>query len=217
MPLAQTGISNFYDAIRAHDLSRKFQFRVLRLGPSKYSDPIMAGNWMVFMQTAKVPGRDISNHQLPYMGLQFNVPGTVTYTGSDAWDVTFRMPQDYGIRNILESWHFDVFNDETSTGQLTIPCPNHTIELALLNNAGRSIRQYTLYGVYIKTLGDVEYDVTDGGEPVTFNATFAYQYWRPSQADASGGGDASQEGSKVQAVFEAYNARISNSNTANCA
>jgi hypothetical protein len=133
---------------------------------------------MVFMTTASLPTRTINNQAVPYMGLNFNVPGSVSYSGSDAWSVTFRCPQDYSIRDTLEAWQINIFDDETSTGDYSVPARDSVIHLALLNNAGTSIREYVLYGVYPTALGDVGYDVTGTGAPVTFTATLAYQYWR---------------------------------------
>jgi len=36
-----------------------------------------------------------------------------------------------------------------------------------------------LVGIYPVTIGDVSYDMTGSGEPVTIEATLAYQWWEP--------------------------------------
>ncbi len=184
MPLEETGIQNFYDAARLTDFARDFQFRVLQLGPNQYNSQYQ--NQLVYMTTASLPNRSINNQTVPYMGLNFNVPGSVSYPGSEGWAVTFRMPQNHGIRRTLENWQFNIFDDETSTGDYAIPARNSVIHLALLNNAGTSIREYIMYGVYIVNLGEVSYDIAGTGAPVTFTATFAYQYWRLAK-DLQGG------------------------------
>ena len=176
MPLAEQGIQNFYDAARASDFARDFQFRILQLGPNIYNSQLQ--DRLVFLTTATLPNRSITNQPVPFMGLQFNVPGSATYPGSEGWGVTFRCPQDFAIRRTLESWTRDTFDDETSTGDYTIPSRASVIHLSLMNNAGASIREYILYGVYCQSLGDMSYNLEGSGAPVTFTATLAYQYWR---------------------------------------
>lgn len=176
MPIEVTGIQNFYDAARTTDFSRDFQFRIIQLGSNQYTAEIEP--YIVFMTTATLPNRTINNQAVPYMGLSFNVPGSVSYTGSEAWAVTFRCPQDFSVRSTLERWQINTFDDETSSGDYSVPARDSVIHCALLNNAGTSIREYVLYGCYVAALGDIAYDVTGSGAPVTFQATLAYQYWR---------------------------------------
>ena len=40
------------------------------------------------------------------------------------------------------------------------------------------LRTYKLFGVFPVTAGDLEYDMTNAGEIVTFQAGFAYQFFR---------------------------------------
>lgn len=176
MPIEVTGIQNFYDAARTTDFSRDFQFRILQIGSNQYNQEFQ--NRMVFLSTASLPNRTINNQTVPYMGLTFNVPGSVSYAGSEGWNVTFRMPQDFSLRDTLERWQVSTFDDETSTGDYSLPSRDSVIHLALLNNAGTAIREYVLYGVYVTALGEVGYDLKGSGAPVEFSATLAYQYWR---------------------------------------
>lgn len=176
MAIEVTGIQNFYEAAATTDFSRDFQFRILQLGPDSRSREFQ--DRMVFLTTASLPNRTINNQTVPYMGLAFNVPGSVSYTGSESWAVTFRIPQDFSIRDTLERWQIDTFDDETSTGNYHVPKKDSVISMGLLNNAGDTIRIYTLYGVYVVALGDVAYDLKGSGAPMEFSATLAYQYWR---------------------------------------
>jgi len=183
-----TGIQNFYDVARIGDFSRDFQFRIIQLGSNEW-DTELGPSKTVYMTTASIPNRAINNQTVPYMGLNFNVPGSVSYPGSEGWSVTFRMPQDYSIRDTLERWQITTFDDETSTGDYNIPGRDSVIELGLLNTAGNVIRFYTLYGVYVVNLGEVAYDITGSGAPMTFPATLAYQYWRQGSSIRASGGD----------------------------
>ncbi len=184
MPLTKTGIANFYDQVRQRDFSRKHQFRILRFGADKYDREIVGNNHIVYMTTANVPGLENQVKQAPYMGVDFNVPGSIKYPDSGGWNVTFRLPQDYSLRNVFEAWLYDIFSDETSRGNYNVPCPSSTIEIGLLNNIGKVVKQYRLVGAFCSKLGEIGYDVTDSGDIVTFDATITYQYWRPVPTDS---------------------------------
>lgn len=215
MPLTKTGIANFYDQIRQRDFSRKHQFRILKFGADKYDREIVGNSRIVYMTTASVPGLENQIKQVPYMGVDFNIPGSIKYPGSDGWQVTFRLPQDYSLRNTFEQWLYEIFSDETSRGEYNVPCPSSTVEIGLLNNAGKVIKQYRLVGAFCKSIGEIGYDVTDSGEVVTFDASIAYQYWRPVEGDSFTTGTSGVVDT-ITPVYESLSARNSTNND-NCA
>jgi hypothetical protein len=173
--LETTGIENFYNAAILNDFARQNLFRVVSLGGTKFSI-----NELMYITTTTLPGRAINNIQVPFMGLQFNVPGTAQYPNSNAWNVTFRIPQNLSVRRKFEDWTKIVFNDETSTGAYNIPSKDSSnqIIITLIDKIGNPIRTYTLYGAYCLNTGDMTLDITTAGEIVTQQVTLAYQYWR---------------------------------------
>ncbi|MHA2031647.1 MAG: hypothetical protein ACW99Q_19895 [Candidatus Kariarchaeaceae archaeon] len=162
-------IQQFYNAAKANEFARDFQFRIRVLGPFTEDD-------LVYMTTSTLPGRSISNQPVPFMGLQFNVPGSVSYDGSDSWTVNFRCDEGINIRNKLENWQKEIFDDETSTGKYGVPAEEATLDL--LGKDLEPLRRYNLIGIYPVSIGPLNYDITGTGTPVNFDATFAYQYWR---------------------------------------
>lgn len=170
-------ISDFYRVARDKDFARQFQFRLIRLANTNFGD-----DELVYLETANLPGRAITNVPVPFMGLQFNVPGTATYPGSDAYNVTFRCDSDYKIRIALENATINTFDDSTSTGSYKTPGPASTIIMALLNSQMQPIRNYTLVGAYVQSIGESTYNMGDNGQIVTVPAVLAYQYWRVTQA-----------------------------------
>ena len=165
-------IQGFYAAAQAQEFARDFQFRVRTLGPFVEND-------LLYVTTTNLPGKEISNQQVPFMGLNFNVPGSVAYTGSDAWDITFRCDEGLNIRNKIENWIQEIFNDENSTGKYGVPTEEASMDL--LGKDLEPVRRYNFIGIYPKSLGAIDYDIQGNGEPRTFTATFAYQYWRLAQ------------------------------------
>ena len=178
----QPPITSFYDKVQRLDFARLFQFRLIQFFDDSFSDDL------IYVEAATLPGRAINNVQVPFMGLQFNVPGTANYPGSAAYPVTFRCDASYNLRDRLESKLFDTFDDDTSTGNYSIGEGSGTsaiadagpnlIHLQLVDSKMKGIRNYKLIGAYLQSLGDFAYDIKDGGSIVTVAATIAYQYWR---------------------------------------
>jgi len=167
--MSDFGITDFYNAAQEREFARDFQFFVVQLGPFDKNDKL-------YIKTASLPGFTNSNQQVPFMGLDFNVPGSVKYDGSDAWEVTFWCDEALNIRNKAEAWMREIFNDQTSTGKYGVPVEAAT--MALLGKNMETIRTFEFKGIYPVSIGAIEYDKTGEGAPLEFNATFAYQWWR---------------------------------------
>jgi len=184
-------IQQFYTQSIKKDFARVFQFRVMQFPGIAFN----ATQQLLYVETAMLPGRTINNIPVPYMGLNFNVPGTASYPGSNAYAVTFRMDADYDIRAALEASTFATFDDSTSTGAYNIKGPTRLLQLALLgkNTQGNGIpeivRYYNLFGAYLVSTNDTQYDIKDTGTVATCQATIAYHFWRAGAelSDASSG------------------------------
>jgi hypothetical protein len=169
------GIQNFYDTAIVNDFARQNLFRVISLGGTNFTQ-----QELLYVTTTSLPGRAITNVQVPFMGLQFNVPGTANYPNSGGWQVTFRLPSNLSVRAKFEDWTRYIFDDQLSTGAYNIPNkgPQSQIVLSLLDKNGVPIRTYTLFGAYCQAVGDLTVNVTSAGEILEQQATLAYQYWR---------------------------------------
>jgi hypothetical protein len=173
--LNTTGIENFYNVAAANDFARNNLFRVMRIGDTRFTP-----DQLLYITTTTLPARAVTNVEVPFMGLRFNVPGTATYPGSGNWNVTFRVPSDLSVRYALEQWTNDVFNDQYSTGAYNIPSRDvsNQIEIYLLSKMGVPLRQYTLYGAWCQQVSELQLDITSTGDVLTQQAVLAYQFWR---------------------------------------
>ena len=86
MPDVRQTISDFYRVAQERDFSRDFQFRVLNIQSADGSFTITEDD-LVYAKGGSIPGRTISVAEVPYMGLNFKVPGGATYTGE--YSLTF--------------------------------------------------------------------------------------------------------------------------------
>lgn len=162
-------IQEFYNTAQQREFARQFQFRVVSLGPFDEGD-------LLYLQTAVLPAKTVSNQTVSYMGLDFNVPGSVKYDGSSGWSVTFWCDEGINIRNKMENYVNTIFNDDTSTGLYGVPTETATLDL--LGKNRETIRRYNFVGIYPTSTGSLSYDIKTGGDILTMDATFAYQYWR---------------------------------------
>lgn len=166
-------IQQFYATAQTRDFARQFQFRVTQIA-DWFSEP----DDMVYIETATLPGRAINNIPVPYHGLSFNVPGNASYPGSANYPVTFRCDQNYDLRSILEQVSFNTFNDNTSTGNYSIPVNGSRLVMELFDKRLETVAAYTLFGIYLVSIGDTVYNITDTGNVATIEAVIAYQFWR---------------------------------------
>jgi len=173
MPQTQK-IKDFYTVAQARDFTRQFQFRVSKM--TDRGTDVLTPDDLVYVTTAELPARAITNIGVPYMGLQFNVPGAATYPGSDGYQITFRSDMEQVIRRVFENWQRGVFDDRTSTGNYRINATSRIV-LDLLDNSFNTQRQYVLHGVWPQQVGNIAYDLTGTGDVLNFQATMAYQYW----------------------------------------
>lgn len=177
-------IQDFYRVASNKDFARLFQFRLTKLGSIKFTN-----DQLTYVETASLPGRTINNIQVPYMGLGFNIPGTVSYPGSTGYQVTFRCDESYDIRSALEAEMFSTFDEKTSSGDYSLPKSDRILVMELFDKNFNVARQYTLFGVYVQQLGDLQYDIKDNGALASVQATLAYQFWRSGPAGTQGGLD----------------------------
>lgn len=176
-------IQEFYTVAQRKDFARLFQMRLVSFGNINFQPQHYA-----YVESASLPGRSISNIPVTYMGMDFNTPGTVKYPGSASYSVQFRCDQQYDIRAALEAATFDLFDESTSTGTYGVPGEGSKLIMELFDKQMSTVRNYTLFGVWVQSLGDVSYDVKDVGSVQTIAATLAYQYWRASDAGGTTNG-----------------------------
>ena len=172
-------IQDFYRVAQNREFARDYSFRVLSINTGGASTVEFDQDDLVYIKTASLPERSISNVTVPYMGLNFNVPGNATYPGSDAYNLTFYADAQSKIRQKFEQWSQDIFNDGTSTGNYFAPKQTAIIDLVQLDNQLNKIAQYQLVGVSVRNVGPIQYNIATGtGETIEFTATVSYHYWR---------------------------------------
>lgn len=172
-------ITDFYRVAANREFARDYNFRVLSINTGGASTVTFDQDDLVYVKTATLPEKAITNVPVPYMGLNFNLPGVVTYPNSEGYQLTFYADAKSQIRQKFEQWAQDIFNDATSTGNYFAPKQTATIDLVQLDNQMNKIAQYQLVGVSVRNVGALNYNISEGtGNTIEFTVTVSYHYWR---------------------------------------
>lgn len=208
--MALGSITKAYQVYKEHDFSRSFQIRILNFGPavpSYVSEEILekpqgAGGYL-YAKSYAIPGKTIQNIDVPYSGFQFKYPGQVAYDKPNPYPISFKTPQDYLVRNALERWMLATQDESIGVGT-GLPCPESSMDIAVLMNDGRIGRAYKLIGMYPSGLSEIQYNQEEN-TITEFTADFAYQRWEIIHPYETGD-DAGV--SEQDAIYQAYESKI---------
>lgn len=171
-------IQQFYRAAESRDFSRDFLFRVEAMNLPGLR--VFADTDLVYVKAAQLPGRNITNVPVPYMGLNINVPGGVTYPGSDSYALNFYLDAKSQLRKDFEAASRNMFNDNDSTGLYGTTNRNFYIQLTQLDKKLDPINNgtYRLVGASIRNVNSIDYQIATGtGNTVEIGVTVAYHYY----------------------------------------
>jgi hypothetical protein len=170
MPLA---ITDYFETMQQRDFLRLHQYRVAALS---YKGLSLTEQDLVYLRTGEIPNRTINQVSVPFMGLNFQVPGTVQYQGT--MQLNFYCDQPQIVRSIFESMSYTAFDDRYSGGQYTVSNQD-ILTFRTYNNTSpeQQTTVYNLVGIFPTEVGNIAMDTTNNGEAANFNVTIAYQYW----------------------------------------
>lgn len=169
-------IQTFYQQAAARNFARDFQLRITSFIVNGIQQ--IREEDLVFLKTADLPGKTITVQNADFMGLKFNIPGSVQFEGTNNWQTTFYCTQDFRLRDLLETSMLDSFNQTSSTGNMEPrDLQEFKITLSLLNDQLETIREYNLLGCFVTNIGSIKYNITGSGAIQELPVTIAYQYW----------------------------------------
>ena len=176
MPPVNQNIQNFYRAAADKDFSRDFLFRVTQM--QLQGVPALEEGDLIYVKSASLPGRTIGNVPVPYMGLNLNIPGSVTYPNSEAYALSFYLDANSSLRNYFETASRALFDDQTSTGEYGTPDDDFFIQLAQLDKELEPVAEYKLVGASLRSISNIGYEIASGtGATVSIDATVSYHFY----------------------------------------
>ena len=176
MAKLEQSISDFFRVAQERDFSRDFQFRILSINPGGSSAVNFSEDDLLYCKGGQIPTRNIVSHEVPYMGLQFRLPGAAQYSGQ--FNSAFYCDVNSRVRQLMEEWSFQTFDDSTSMGDYFMPRESSYVELAQLDSQFEVTAIYKLIGCFPTEVGDIQYDISGTGNAVEFNVNLSYHFWR---------------------------------------
>jgi hypothetical protein len=173
-------IQDFYRVARARDFNRKNQLRILNIESGNGFSTSFTPDDLVYIRTGNIPTRNVQTSVAAFLGLDFNIPGNVKYSGSDAYTVTFFADQKLDLYSKFLNWTREIFDDVDSTGNYFTPKQSASITLAIVDTKLVPVKLFKLIGVVCKNVGQLSYTMDDAGTLQTFDTTFSYHYFEES-------------------------------------
>lgn len=170
-------IQRFYEVAQERDFSRDCFFRILSISFGDGSKVTFDEDDLIYAKGGKIPGREITNQQVSFMGLQFNVSGTAKYPGSESYNIRFYADEKSILRDKLEEASREVFDDATSTGNYHISKASAVIDLVQLDPQFNIVKHYQLIGVSFRKIDDIEYKYDGDGKTVEISCNISYHYY----------------------------------------
>ena len=174
-------IRDFYKVAQDRDFARKNQLRVVSINSGAGLSVNFSPDDLVYAKVASLPERQIQTSAATFMGLDYNVPGNVKYAGSENYPIEFFADQQFNLWDKFNEWTFQVFDDETSTGNYFVPKASAQIVLMAVDNELNPVKQFNLVGVACKSIGALQYDISDTGTIQNFTTNFSYHFCRYSR------------------------------------
>lgn len=173
-------IQDFYRVARERDFSRYNQLRILNIDAGPGFNVSFDEDDLVYIQTPTMPTRNIQSDQASFMGLDFNIPGNVKYSGSGDYSFELFADQKFQLWSKFQQWSREIFDDQSSTGNYFAPKIGSSITTVLVDNELKAVKKIKLVGVFINNVGDISYDIKTAGTIVSFPVSISYQYWEES-------------------------------------
>lgn len=171
-------IRKFYERAMEREFLRDVNFRIIEINFGENSSVHFDENDLVYAKAAKMPERAVGNVPVKYMGMTFNLPGTVTYPGSESYQLKMYCDEKCILRDKMEEATRDLFDDADSTGNYFIPKQGSYITLAVLNKKLEAIKTIKLVGASIRKWSMGEFNISDGtGNVMEITADIAYHYY----------------------------------------
>lgn len=174
------GIKQFYTQVQlASGFARDMQLRVTQFVVNGIN--AIEPQDLIFLRTADIPGKTINVQTVGFMGVNLQIPGSVSFT--NPWNVNFYCTQNYNIRRLLELSMEDTFNHRASVGDIEPrELEKYKIQFALLDDKMAPLREYTLYGAFVSSIENMAYDATGSGAIKQLGASISYQFWEAYNA-----------------------------------
>ena len=129
-------------------------------------------------RASNIPPSTINFINVSYFGRKIKVAGDRTF--DEAWTVTIMNDEDFLIRNAMEDWMSSINSHEENLREFASASPllyKSQAQVTQFSKTGIPIREYTFYGIFPTSLGNIQLDWETNDQIEVFDVEFAYDYW----------------------------------------
>ena len=158
--------------------ARANQFRVTITEPTGINIGLDVRRTSFLVTASNLPGSTLGEIAVPFRGRNIYVTGD--RPAPETWTVTFYNDNDFMIRNAMETWHNGINNFRTNQGT-SIPA-NYQTDLFVeqLDRDDSILKSYIFRNAYPLTVAQIDLSSAEAGELETFEVTWRYQHFEPS-------------------------------------
>lgn len=167
-------ISDFNIIASQRDFARDNLWRILSL---KTRTLELDEADLLYCKGARIPSRENPSASVSYHGMEFRYPkSSVKYDGQ--YSLTFLIDAKGLIRHKLEEASRILFNEVSNTGNWRMPSSSDQIVLAQLGFDMEPVKYWTLYGVTLTKIDQVEVNFQGEGQHIEVTLNFTYNYYK---------------------------------------
>ena len=183
-------LQNFYNVLKTQGVRLTHQYQLnFTIGNNAGLPSIVNEQFddiTVWAEGSIVPGREQNTTEMFYLGYPMVIPTNMTMTRE--LPLTIRAQNDMSLHTAMLAWKAtisdpDIENGATGGGDKTLRDVRARMDL-LDDQMQTIVASYELVGIYPTLVGDIEFSNTDP-DIATFEASFAFQYWRVAELDGA--------------------------------
>lgn len=131
------------------------------------------GNITYFLSSSNTPVKNISEIPVNFQGLQFKIPGDVTF---DQWTATFLCDKQNSSYKYVSLWG-QLLVDVQSNSRGALENIKKNLEIHQLDVNGQIISTWECVGMFPTQIGEISLSRDSADTIATFSCTFAMDYF----------------------------------------
>jgi hypothetical protein len=135
-------------------------------------------------QAASLPASEIDQVEVPYQGRRVKFSAERVFAD---WRVAVINDEDFSARDMFEAWSNSInmlVDNITQDADLTA-YKLDGVEVFQFGKGGDIIRSYMFFGMWPKSVGDIQLNWGQTNQIEVFEVTFAVDFWIPTIADGA--------------------------------
>ena len=161
--------------------ARANQFRVTITPPSGISIGLDVRRTSFLVTASNLPASTLGEIAVPFRGRNIYVTGD--RPAPEPWSVTFYNDTDFMIRNAMERWQNGIndYRENTSDQTALTPAGYQTdLFVEQLDRDDTILKSYIFKNAFPLTVAQIAISSAEAGELETFEVTWRYQHFEPS-------------------------------------